>query len=175
MNQVQLKELYDYNPDTGIFTRKQRPRSSFKNNYGYIGHLSVIERNKLGTISQGGYLLIEIGKKKYRAHRLAWLYVHGRFPVDQIDHINHLRADNRIINLREATNQENSKNISLRKDNVSGITGVYFRKEMKKWGAFINHNTKRIHLGFFKDFFEAVSVRKSAENKYGFHQNHGMS
>lgn len=97
----------------------------------------------------------------------------GSWPKEQIDHINHVRSDNRWINLREATNQENCKNRSISIRNKSGVVGVRWTKGKTKWAAYIHVNSKDKYLGFFFDKFEAICARKSAENKHGFHANHG--
>tara|TARA_R100001244_G_C5089428_1_gene116025 strand:- start:21 stop:518 length:498 start_codon:yes stop_codon:yes gene_type:complete len=161
ITQKQLKELLHYNPDTGIFTNRVRRSQSSK-----IGDVA-------GCNSADGYLAIKISGKKYKGHRLAWLYVSGELPLNQIDHINGITSDNRIVNLRNVSHAENCKNQKLRNTNTSGITGVGWHKGNKKWLSKICVDDKIIHLGVFIDKFEAICARKSASNKYGFHQNHG--
>jgi len=162
ITQIELKEQVAYNPITGVFTRK----------------IALCNKVKVGDVAgfahkENSYIHIRVKKKKYKAHRLAWLYMTGKWPKNQIDHKNHIRDDNRWINLREATYQENNKNISLRKDNISGVNGVFWNKALGKWQSQVRVNSKAIHLGFHLDFFEAVCSRKSADNKHGFHPNHG--
>jgi len=99
----------------------------------------------------------------YKAHRLAWMYVHGYMPVEQIDHINRVRNDNRISNLRLASQKQNNENKSLGRNNTSGVTGVTFQKNHGKWRAFIGHNNREIYLGEYDSFDEAFLVRKDAE------------
>ena len=161
ITQSELIELLKYNPRTGCFTWKKKTC------------LKVVIGKLAGTINSKGYIVITISRKLYRAHRLAWFYIHGVWPKDQIDHVNHVRTDNRIINLREASNLENHKNMSMAKNNTSGITGVNWNKTDRSWRASITLNLKSIHLGQRKDKFEAICLRKSAENKLGFHLNHG--
>ena len=120
------------------------------------------------------YIIINIGGKMHKSHRLAWLAFYGAWPKDGIDHINHIRSDNRIINLREATLAENGKNRTLGKNNKSGVYGVSWDNERNKWVSNIKVNSKTIFLGRFDSFFNAVCARKSAEVKYGFHSNHGI-
>ena len=160
VTQEELKELLHYNPDTGIFTRIAS-RGSVK--AGYIA----------GCLDKDGYITIKINCKTYKAHRLAWFYVHGKWPKHKIDHINHVRADNRIANLRCATCRENNKNSSLRKDNTSGVCGVCWYRPKKKWASQIMVNGMNVCLGYFTDKFEAICARKSADNKHGYHANHG--
>lgn len=126
-----------------------------------------------GYINVSGYIAISIDSKKYLAHRLAWLYMTGEWPENQTDHIDHVRDNNKWDNLRKATNQENLKNQSIRKNNESGITGVCWHKTANKWMAYINLSEGSKYLGIFTDWFEAACARKSADNKYGFHENHG--
>jgi len=161
INQETLKQQLHYNPETGVFTRLIASARRVK-----IGDVA-------GWLDSTGYIQIMVLGKSYRVHRLAWLYVYGNFPPEQVDHINHVRDDNRIINLRLATHQENNKNASMSKRNKSGITGVFWKKQNRKWQARIMVNRKSIHLGFFTDKFEAICARLSANNKYGFHENHG--
>lgn len=127
----------------------------------------------IGTESSNGYLMIRIFGKRYYSHRLAWFFHYGKWPSDQIDHINGNRKDNRISNLRCVSNLENHKNMKMPKTNTSGAVGVSFNKRDKRWYAQIKSRMKTIPLGSSKDFFEACCIRKSAEVRYRFHINHG--
>ena len=126
-----------------------------------------------GKSEADGYRRIGVSGKLYLAHRLIWVHVHGVWPLHQIDHINHKRNDNRIENLREATNPENGRNKSIPKNNSSGVVGVCWNKPSKKWQAQIRVNGKQIHLGGHLRKEDAIQARKEAERKYGFHPNHG--
>jgi hypothetical protein len=161
LTQERLKELFHYDPETGVFTRLVRTSSQ--------GNLGVI-KNKLHIY---GYLYVGIDGKAYRAHRLAWLYVHGRFPLGEIDHVNHDRADNKIANLREVTSQENSRNAAKGINNTSGFVGVTWEKANSTWRSYIQVNRKRINLGSFQNKQDAIAAREAANIKYGFHDNHG--
>lgn len=166
MNQEMLKALINYNPDTGRFFHRPRPgNNSF--NRQFAGHeaLSVCKRT--------GYSRIRIGKTRYSAHRLAWLYVHGEFP-EAIDHINGNRLDNRICNLRSVTQSVNCKNYGVPIDNKTGVMGVRKENRTGKWTAQIRANRKFMHIGTFEDYFDAVCARKSKEVELGFHPNHGI-
>jgi len=162
LTQSKIKELLDYNQETGIFTRAKRTTNSIN-----IGDIA-------GTKTKKGYIRIRVADGLYMAHRLAWLYVIGVWPKYQVDHENHIRDDNRWVNLSAATNQENSKNMSLSKRSTSGVCGVVWHKNHRKWQTYIAYNDKKIHLGYFGDFFEACCSRFSANNKYGYHRNHGQ-
>lgn len=161
ITQSELKELFRYDPETGLFTRLVYRSPNAK--IGYIA----------GTIGVAGYIQIKINMQLYQAHRLSWLYMTGEWPENDIDHENHKRSDNRWKNLREVTRAENLKNKSLGKNNTSDVMGVHWEKSFKKWTAYIAMNNKRIFLGRFFDKFEAICRRKSAENKHNFHENHG--
>ena len=97
LSQKYLREALHYDPDTGIFTWKVATASCVK-----VGA-------EAGCVKNDGYRAIGMGGKSYKAHRLAWLYVHGEWPKEQIDHINHIRTDNRMENLRPASGGENAK------------------------------------------------------------------
>jgi len=128
-----LKELLNYDPETGLFIRV----------------VFICNRARKGDIAgsidkRAGYRCIVINGKRYQAHRLAWLYVHGRWPESQLDHINRNAGDNRITNLREVSNQENHHNLKLHVRNTSGHSGVYWNKKNKKWVAYITVNYQTI-------------------------------
>lgn len=133
-----LREILSYNPETGVFRWKVRTAYRVK-----VGDVA-------GTINKdNGYADISIGGRKYRSHRLAWLYVHGRLPDGEIDHINGKRSDNRMANLRECSRSENGQNKGIRKDNKSGFVGVSWDKVANKWLAQIRVNNKTTKLGRF--------------------------
>ena len=100
-----IRKYFIYNPD-GTFTRKDHPNSS-------------------GSFDKDGYLIIKIKGKQYKAHRLVYAYFNGRFPPDEIDHINRVRSDNRIENLRACTRQQNIANTTKRPNPVTGVVGVH--------------------------------------------------
>lgn len=115
-----------------------------------------------------------VNKKLQYHHRLAWELVNGPIPEDmQVDHINGIRTDNRIENLRLVTSSGQSKNQKLREDNKSGYPGVFWRSQRKKWSAYINSEGKRKYLGLFSSKDEAIDARKEAEKQMGYHSNHG--
>jgi len=161
ITQSMLKELFEYNQSTGVFIRKVSTSNRVK-----VGEIA-------GTLTNHGYLKVYLNGKQHYLHRLAWLYVYGEDP-EQIDHINHNRSDNRISNLRDVTNAENHKNMSIYKKNKSGKHGVTWSKDRQKWVVNINVDGKRISLGRYKNLTEAISVRERAEKEFGiFHEEHG--
>lgn len=118
------------------------------------------------------YRQISIKGKRYLEHRVIWFYVHGYWP-NVIDHINGDTIDNRISNLRDIHASENTRNMKINNKNKSGILGVCWIKGTKIWQSRISVNNKKVKLYNGKDFFEACCARKSAEIKYGYHENHG--
>jgi hypothetical protein len=141
MNAERLRQLLSYDSETGEFTRLVSAGSNAK-----VGSVAGSIRPHLG-----GYkcYIIGVDGRKYQAHRLAWLYVHGSWPRDLIDHIDGNSLNNRISNLREATRSENSRNRGATVKNQSGFKGVSWEKHLKKWRAKINVHGKRKHLGLF--------------------------
>ena len=130
-----LRELLDYCPDTGVFTWKIR-----------ISNVKV--GDVAGCLEKDGYLRIQIDSRLHFTHRLAWFYVTGEWPPDQIDHINGIRDDNRIANLRAATRSENGQNRRKpQANNTTGYLGV--TRHRGKFLAKIRLDGKRKHLGLF--------------------------
>ena len=107
------------------------------------------------------------------AHRVIWAMETGAWPEFEIDHINGVRDDNRIENLRGVTRQDNGKNMKMPCTNTSGHMGVYWDNARGKWVAYIKVRRVKIHLGYFSDKSDAIDARKSAEIEHGFHENHG--
>lgn len=164
ISQQEVIKHLSYNSSTGEFTwkacysgRKKRGKSA-----GSV--------KKRGNIE---YLEICINNQKFAAHRLAWLYVHGNMPIGVIDHIDGNGLNNRITNLRDVTHKENTRNASLSRRNQSGCIGVYQDSSSQRWRAEICFNNRKIKLGSFDNIFEAACARKSAQNTFKFHRNHG--
>jgi hypothetical protein len=146
ITQSELKNKLHYDQDTGIFTR--------------------LNTGKKAGFLRSDYIIIGIGQKEYRAHRLAWLYVYGNMPNKFIDHINLNKSDNRISNLRECTKSENAMNVKLSVKNKSGYKGVSWSKEKCKWKVALKLNGIQKHFGYFKDLEFASLVAKEAIDKY---------
>lgn len=149
-----------YDPDTGIITRKI---DSGKTKTG----------DHVGTPTSKGYRIIGLAGHRVIYHRMAWLLYYGDMPKHTIDHINQVKSDNRIANLRDVTNHENHKNMKRQFSNTSGFTGVYWNKPTKNWRVKIEVNGRQIHLGYFKEKLPAIYARIKANSMYGFHPNHG--
>jgi len=149
LTQQQLKELLFYCPETGKFTRKTSRGLAKKG-------------NEAGHMKQDGYRVIGIGGGFFSAHRLAWVYMTGEWPICQIDHVNRDRADNRFENLRLATPAENAGN--KRALSASGYKGVYWYKG--RWDAKIYQGGRGKHLGRFDTPEEASDAYLMAAKTY---------
>ncbi len=132
-----IRELLDYNPLTGVFI--------WKMDRG----LRVKAGDIAGRVMRNGYCQVTIDGKQCLGHRLAWLHYNGIEPKDQIDHINMIKLDNSINNLRNATHFQNMQNVSTSKRNKSGFKGVCFHRRDKVWQASIGFNGKLHHIGSF--------------------------
>ena len=155
LTQGKLKEIISYDPETGLITWIKNIYR--KNNIGKIA----------GGISAEGYIKITINSKQYQAHQLIWFYMTGLW-VDEIDHDNRVRSDNRWLNLKEATREENQHNRTINKNNKSGISGVSWHESKEKWQSMICVEGEQKYLGQFKDINLAIQARKDAETKYGY-------
>ena len=161
ITQARLKELLHYDPETGIFTRIK----------SYCSR--AIAGTAAGSKDSNGYLRIRLGGA-YAAHRLAFIYMTGKYP-NVIDHINGNPSDNRWINIRSVTRAENAKNQKIGVRNSTGSLGVYWVAEGKKWRSKIKVGGKQINLGLFSNINDARAARLAAEKKYNFHPNHGRA
>lgn len=160
LTQERVRELFTYNETTGYLLRNTKAGNS------KVG-------DKAGSLDiKSGYLKLTVDYKQTANHRVIWLYVYGYLPK-YIDHINGNRNDNRLENLREVTVTENNRNKSISKNNKSGYNGISFDTSRNKWIVSIHFKEGLKHLGRFDLLEDAIKVRKEAEIKYGFHENHG--
>lgn len=151
LTQERLKELLDYDPGTGVFRR-------------LISRGNARAGNVTGCMRSDGYLNIKLDGKNYYAHRLAWLYVYGRWPKGQIDHINGVRDANGIKNLRVAKNHaEQAQNQKLHSANTSGFPGVTWHNRDENWQARIRCSGERYFLGCFDTPEEAAEAYRKAK------------
>lgn len=177
----EVRALVEYDPETGILYWLPRGSEMFKQsgcggadgnaqrwNARYLG-------KKVGNINQTtGYIEVRIHRRKYGVHRIAWACHHGVWP-EEIDHVNGVRTDNRLANLRAVSHSQNSKNRALPKNNASGRIGVRWHKAARKWVAEIRLGGEQRHLGLFESLEEASEARMAAEVRLGFHPNHGRN
>ena len=150
LTQERLKEALHYDPETGIFVWK-------------ISTGNVKTGDIANCLSFYGYIRIQVEEVRYPAHRLAWLYIYGYFPENDIDHIDRVKTNNRINNLREVSMSCNMRNTGNQKNNTSGVKGITFDKINNKWKARVKVNGKTKHLGRYKDFNDAVCARLAGE------------
>ena len=154
LTQARLKEVLHYNPVTGVWTRKSsRSRKDLVN-------------KSAGSLSGCGYLYIRVDDTRHSAHRLAFLYMTGKWPPKNVDHKNLSRDDCKWKNLRPATKRQNQGNVGVRSDNVAGLKGVTYLKQCGMFQARITHKGgRREHLGLFKSGTAAhrVYARKAKE------------
>lgn len=156
-----LKHALDYNPETGVFTWKNK----------------ISCKNVVGEVAGGndnGYVRISLYRQKHMAHRLAWFYVHGIWPDEEVDHVNMDRSDNRICNLRPANKEQNSRNRHAQVNNKVGLKGVCEHAQQPgKYTAQIGINNKKKHLGIFTDPLEAHKAYVKASSEL--HQKFGRT
>lgn len=153
INVERLKIILSYDQETGIFI--WRVKTSSRACVGYVA----------GHLTNCGYRSIKIDGRHILAHRLAWLYMTGEWPTDDIDHINLDRTDNRWINLRSATRSQNKANAAAPVCNTSGFKGASWHKSTKKWRATIKVAGKPQHLGSFSSAEEAHTAYCGAAKK----------
>jgi hypothetical protein len=149
-----LRELLHYDPETGVFTR--------------VASVCGVKAGSIaGHLTQHGYWKISLDGTTYYAHRLAWMWTHGSWPTDEIDHLNAIRADNRIANLRAVSRSINSQNMrSLRIDNTSGFMGVAWNRCMNRWVARIYIDGRCKAIGRFTTAEAAGAAYLDAKRKY---------
>lgn len=175
-----LRKVLRYEPDTGKLYWRERPVEMFNDtpcrstkgtcamwNARLAGKEAFIHTHAYGYRT-GCVLRVQV-----TAHRVIWAIVHGEWPEADIDHINGIRDDNRLANLRSVTRQENMKNQKIRSTNTSGVVGVYWKKLEGLWEARIFADGKLLFLGAFAKKADAISARKGAEKLYDYHENHG--
>lgn len=176
VNKQELRRAHD------LFETASKMLSYDPNNGEFTWLQASARRNDLvgttaGSLNNSGYCRIMIQGKAYLAHRLAFLLMTGRMPKKHVDHINGVRTDNRWENLREADSTQNGRNQRLRRDSKLGLMGVYWSDSRNSFQVCIgiSDSGRRFKkpLGRFKSLLDAAAARKSAELRYGFHQNHG--
>ena len=156
LTQQRLKELFHYNVDTGLFTRRTQPS------------MCVAVGDIAGNVTADGYIRIMIDRISYLAHRLAILYVEGYLPEDTVDHINRITGDNKYKNLRVASQQCQMRNCGLYNTNTSGVKGVRWDKERNVWRAWVKVDARDRFLGRFRTKLDAAYARFAAEQCLGF-------
>ena len=160
----EVARLFTYDRETGVLYWRIRDRNTIRHKY------------VAGSIkgAKDGYRRVGIKGKNYREHRIIMMLCFGHIPENaEIDHINHVRDDNRLVNLRFVTRGENLKNQSVSSKSTTGIMGVCFYKRLQKYMAQIKVSRKAIFLGYFDTLEEAAAARAEANLKFNFNNNHG--
>lgn len=155
-----LLAAFDYDVRTGKLTNKQSRGRAKKG-------------SEAGSVS-AGYRRIKFEGRLYLGHVLIWIMKFGAVPDGlEIDHVNGIRFDNRLENMRLVSRAVNAKNKKRYRNNASGYSGVVFNKSVAKWEARIDSSKKREYLGVFDNFDDALSARLLAEKRHDYHENHG--
>ncbi|HFR5612474.1 TPA: HNH endonuclease [Yersinia enterocolitica] len=170
----ELSEVFSCDIVKGELYWNARGRDKFNNDFSckmwnlqYAGKLA-------GGIDGQGYRQVTSGYMKVRCHRAVWVFAHGDIPESlYIDHINHIRSDNRINNLRLVTHHQNMKNQAMHSRNTTGANGVGFDRATGKWKATLTHLGSYVSLGYFDSKDQAIKARNDADKRFNFHSNHG--
>lgn len=153
LTQERLKQLLQYDPNNGRFTR-------------LVARGPSKAGSEAGRKNTQGYRHIHIDGHDYLSHRLAFLYMTGSFPGDEVDHINRVRNDNRWANLRHATRLTNNTNKGVYRNNASGVPGVSWKAKYKRWNVMFWADGKEFYVGSFQDKQSAIKARAEALAAY---------
>ena len=144
-----VSSFFDYDQETGNLIWKIKRKKAFAG-------------SRAGHIDSYGYLVVGINGRIYKAHRLVWFLLKKEWPLAQIDHINRIKTDNRIENLRLATPRQNKQNCMISSNNTSGVKGVSWNSKLRKWKASIRVDGVRTHVGYFSTLHDAREELKAA-------------
>ena len=150
-----VKELFDYDPNTGILVRKITTSSN------------ALAGSVVGWKNDEGYLSVRVDRTPWKVHQIAWLYVHEVWPSGVIDHINRDKTDNRIDNLRDTTVQVNNLNKGTRKDSKTGVPNVTWRERDRRFYVACKRNGKQNYGGCFKSLEEAQKFAETFVTEIG--------
>lgn len=168
-----LDELLHADFETGKLYWKERDQKWFKSlKFADFWNNKSSNKEAFCAFDGKGYYSGRLFLKVYKAHRIIYKMYYGVDPK-YIDHINGIRNDNRIKNIRSVTQEENGKNQKLRDNNLSGTSGVRFNKKDNKWIAYINNKNIQEYIGSYEEKEDAIKARKEYEIKYEYHPNHG--
>lgn len=179
-SQEVLRQLLDYDPETGALTWRERGVEWFKDGKQTREHSAATwngknaGRSAFTTPLRSGHLSARLLGRTSLAHRVIWKWMTGD-DADTVDHIDGKQSNNRWDNLRSVAHAINGRNCKLKKNNTSGANGVSWCNRRKKWAASVHVDYRKRFLGEFEDFEKAVAVRRAAEKAHGFHKNHGRA
>lgn len=160
LNQEIVRRYLSYDEHTGQLTWIKKPSKK------------TIINSRAGNNNKSGYRTITLFNKKYPEHHIVWLWWYGKLPEEHIDHINHIRDDNRVSNLREVSIGENARNRTKRNSKVNEV-GIWFCKRRKRYIAEITFKGKKVFQRSYEDVEEAIQARETKALELGFHENHG--
>lgn len=167
-----LRQLVRFEADIQKYFWNPRPRKMFKTDGSFKSWNSAwANKETFHAVDGRGYCQAVVLYRHYNAHRIIWFYHYGEWPNGQVDHINGIRTDNRLANLRVVSQAENLRNTKRRVNNSSGTSGVSWNPLTKTWRVRVPNK----EIGSFQKKQDAVAARKAAEVEYGFHPNHGRS
>lgn len=178
------RQLLCYEAATGKLYWRDRPSSMYSDSRCHGGVRTAAwaasawnarhaGKEAFTALNEDGYRVGTILGVMVRAHRVAWAVYHGAWPPEQIDHVNGDRGDNRLLNLRAVPNCLNHRNEGRPKNNTSGVTGVHWCKQTRRWRATIKVNYRNRCLGRFDTLEEAAEAREKAKAALGFDKDHG--
>lgn len=154
ISQAYVKEAFDYDPDTGVATWRVRPMHHFNTEHGWRTANGKYAGQPCAHLIGCGYARIKLNGRQYKLHRLVWLWSHGTLPK-VIDHINGVKTDTRLCNLRAATTAQNVRNSKKQSGTLSKLKGVTYHHRGGCWQAQIQHNYQYVYLGSFNTEQEA--------------------
>lgn len=170
-----LQSILNYCPDTGVFTWASKQHENKRKFFN-----SCLAGKPAGSVvgscrSKTKYIAIKINGHSYKAHRLAFIFMGETLPKE-VDHIDHDGTNNKWSNLRSSHRRDNQKNLPIQKSNKTGVIGVNWHKSAKKWQArAVDLNGKRIDLGRYDCFEDAVKARKEHEVRFKYYESRGES
>ncbi len=150
--QEEVRLRFTYDPETGVLRHTKINKMAGR-----------MHGKEAGYLHPNGYVVVNVRGRLYSVHRIAWLFTYGELPAWHLDHINRVRHDNRIANLRQATLSQNKHNSNMYSNNKSGEQGVCWNKNKQRWIASIRLNRINKHLGSFFNFDDAVAARRRAK------------
>ena len=171
-----LRKLLRYEPETGkLFWRKRTPDMFKTEKACRCWNTRHAGNETFSSVDKDGYLLGMIFYRRLKSHRVIYAMAHGRWPKGQIDHIDGVKTNNKIENLRDVSPSQNARNMPLRTDNKTGISGITFHKRSKKWQCQLRDGGTDKYIGSFDTLGGAIAAMSSARAEHGYHENHGRA
>lgn len=169
------RQLVSYEPNTGKLWWLERGPEWFTDQRSWASwNAKYAGREAFWVYTHDGYRKGLLLRVSFRASRIAWAIAYGEWPNGEVDHINGVKDDNRICNLRDVVRQVNARNRTLRRDNKSGLTGIGVTEASGKWKASIRGFDKNILLGVYATRAEAIAARQAAQKILGYSPRHGL-